>query len=129
MFGVPGDDPDNHGLTVWEPMSFYINKDSENIDAVKAFLEFYYSEEMMDLYYGIYGPNGPSCVKGYELPDTVCNAVRVDMQQYFDDGKTCPALEYVSPIKGTTCEQLTVAVGLGQMSAEEAAAPAAAAPA
>ncbi len=122
VFGVPGEDPENHGLTVWEPMTFYINKDSENIDAVKAFLEFYYSEEMMDLYYGIYGANGPSCVKGYELPDSVCSAVRVDMQAYFDEGKTTPALEYVSPIKGTTCEQLTTAVGLGQMSGEEAAA-------
>lgn len=122
VFGVPGDDPDNHGLTVWEPMSFYINKDSEHIDAVKAFLDFYYSEEMLDLYFGTYGANGPSCIKGYELPDTVCDAVRVDMQQYFDEGKNTPALEYVSPIKGTACEQLTTAVGLGQMSGEEAAA-------
>ena len=121
VFGVPGEDPDNHGLTVWEPMSFYVNKDSENIEAVKAFLEFYYSEEMLDLYFGTYGANGPSCIKGYELPESVCSAVRVDMQQYFDDGKTTPALEYVSPIKGTTCEQLTTAVALGQMSGEDAA--------
>ena len=122
VFGVPGDDPDNHGLTVWEPMSFYVNKDSENIDAVHAFLDFYYSEEALNLYFETYGANGPSCIKGYELPESVCNAVRVDMQAYFDEGKNTPALEYVSPIKGTTCEQLTVAVGLGQMSGEEAAA-------
>ncbi|MBQ1492154.1 MAG: carbohydrate ABC transporter substrate-binding protein [Blautia sp.] len=122
VFGVPGDDPENHGLTVWEPMSFYINKDSENIDAIHAFLDFYFSEESLDLYFGTYGANGPSCIKGYELPDSVCTAVRVDMQQYFDEGKNCPALEYISPIKGTTCEQLTTAVGLGQMSGEEAAA-------
>ena len=77
---------------------------------------------MLNLYFETYGANGPSCIKGYELPDSVCNAVRVDMQQYFDDGKNTPALEYVSPIKGTTCEQLTVAVGLGQMSGAEAAA-------
>ncbi|MBQ9065554.1 MAG: carbohydrate ABC transporter substrate-binding protein [Blautia sp.] len=122
VFGVPGDDADNHGLTVWEPMSFYVNKDSENIDAVHAFLDFYYSEEALDLYFETYGANGPSCIKGYELPESVCNAVRVDMQAYFDEGKNTPALEYVSPIKGTTCEQLTTAVGLGQMSGEEAAA-------
>ena len=122
VFGVPGDDADNQGLTVWEPMSFYVNKDSENIEAIHAFLDEYFSEEMLDLYFGTYGANGPSCIKGYELPETVCDAVRVDMQKYFDEGKTFPALEYVSPIKGTTCEQLTVAVGLGQMSGEEAAA-------
>ena len=122
VFGVPGDDADDHGLTVWEPMSWYVNKDTENVDAIKAFFEFYYSEEALDLYFGTYGANGPSCIKGYELPDSVCGAVRVDMQKYFDDGKTVPALEYQSPIKGTTCEQMTTAVGLGQMSGEEAAA-------
>lgn len=122
VFGVPGDDADNHGLTVWEPMSWYVNKDTENVDAIKAFFEFYYSEEALDLYFGTYWANGPSCIKGYELPESVCSAVRVDMQKYFDDGKTVPALEYQSPIKGTTCEQMTTAVGLGQMSGEEAAA-------
>lgn len=122
VFGVPGDDADDHGLTVWEPMSWYVNKDTENVDAIKAFFEFYYSEEALDLYFGTYGANGPSCIKGYELPDSVCSAVRVDMQKYFDEGKTVPALEYQSPIKGTTCEQMTTAVGLGQMSGEEAAA-------
>lgn len=122
VFGVPGDNADDHGLTVWEPMSWYVNKDTENVDAIKAFFEFYYSEEALDLYFGTYGANGPSCIKGYELPESVCNAVRVDMQQYFDEGKTVPALEYQSPIKGTTCEQMTTAVGLGQMSGEEAAA-------
>ena len=38
VFAIPGDDPENQGLTVWEPMSFYIWKDSKNIDAVKGFL-------------------------------------------------------------------------------------------
>lgn len=122
VFGVPGDDADNHGLTVWEPMSWYISKDTENLDAIKAFFEFYYTEEMMDLYFDTYGANGPSCIKGYELPESVCSAVRVDMQQYFDSGKVTSALEYQSPIKGTSCEQLTTAVGLGQMKGAEAAA-------
>lgn len=122
VFGVPGDDAENHGLTVWEPMAWYVNKDSENVEAVKAFFEFYYSEEALDLYFETYGANGPSCVKGYELPESVCSAVRVDMQKYFDEGKTIPALEYLSPIKGTTCEQMTTAVGLGQMKGVDAAA-------
>ncbi len=122
VFGIPGDDPENHGLTVWEPNAWYVNKDSENIDAIHAFFDFYCSDEALDLYFETYGANGPSCIKGYELPESVCNAVRVDMQQYFDDGKVEPALEFQSPIKGTTCEQLTTAVGLGQMDGAEAAA-------
>ena len=122
VFGVPGDDANNHGLTVWEPMSWYVSKDSQNIEAVHAFFDFYYSEEALDLYFETYGANGPSCVKGYELPESVCDAVRVDMQKYFDDNKTVPALEYQSPIKGTACEQLTSATGLGQMKGVDAAA-------
>ncbi len=122
VFGVPGDNADDHGLTVWEPNGWYVNKDSQHIDAIKAFFDFYFSEEALDLYFGTYGANGPSCIKGYELPESVCSAVRVDMQQYFDDGKITPALEFQSPIKGTTCEQMTTAAGLGQMSGEEAAA-------
>lgn len=122
VFGIPGDDPENHGMTVWEPNAWYVNKDSANIDAIHAFFDFYCSEEALDLYFETYGANGPSCIKGYELPESVCSAVRVDMQQYFDDGKVEPALEFQSPIKGTTCEQLTTAVGLGQMDGAEAAA-------
>lgn len=122
VFGVPGDDPDNHGLTVWEPMSWYVGKDSEHIDAIKALFDFYYTDEALDLYFNTYGANGPSCIKGYELPDSVCSAIRVDMQKYFDEGKITTALEYQSPIKGTACEQMTTAVGLGQMSGKEAAA-------
>ena len=95
VFGVPGDDPDNHGLTVWEPMSWYVGKDSEHVDAIKALFDFYYTDEALDLYFNTYGANGPSCIKGYELPESVCSAIRVDMQKYFDEGKTAPALEFL----------------------------------
>ncbi len=45
-----------------------------------------------------------------------------DMQPYFDEGKTNLALEFLSPIKGPTLEQITVAVGSGITSAEDGAA-------
>ena len=35
------------------------------------------------------------------------------MQPYFDAGKTAPALEFVSPVKGPNLENITVAVGSG----------------
>ena len=41
---------------------------------------------------------------------------------YIDFGNAYPALEFFSPIKGPNLEQLCVAVGTGQMTAEEAAA-------
>ena len=44
---------------------------------------------------------------------TTCPAWSADLQPYFDEGKTNLALEFLSPIKGPTLEQITVAVGSG----------------
>lgn len=121
VFGVPGDDADNAGLTVWEPNSWYISKDSANAEAATAFLNFWLDEENVTTFIENFGADGPSCIKGYELPDSVCPAVREDMQAYFDAGKTTPALEFLSMVKGTNCEQLTTAMALGQEKAANAA--------
>lgn len=48
-------------------------------------------------------------------------AIREDMQAYFDEGKTAPALEFLTPIKGATCEQITTSAAFGQVDAETAA--------
>ena len=123
VFGVPGDDPDNHGLTVWEPKSWYVAKNSKNIDACLAFLDFFYEKDTMDMMVTLTGADGPSCIKGYTLPETdsISDAVRIDEQAYFDAGKTAPALEFVSPVKGASCEQITTSAALGQITGEEAA--------
>ena len=121
VFAVPGDDAENAGLTVWEPNAWYINKDSANTEAALAFLDFWYQEENMDLYINTYGANGPSCIKGYTLPDSVAPAIREDMQAYFDEGKTAPALEFLTPVKGSTCEQITTSAALGQIDGATAA--------
>ena len=121
VFAIPDDDPDNTGLTVWEPNSFYINKDTENKEAALAFIDFYLQDENQNLYIEKMGVNGPSCIKGYTLPDSIPEAIRVDMQKYFDEGKTAPALEFITPVKGATCEQITTSVALGQIDGETAA--------
>lgn len=121
FFAIPGDDSENIGLTVWEPNAWYINKDSANTEAALAFLDFWYQEENMNEYISLIGANGPSCIKGFVLPDSVPEAIRVDMQQYFDEGKTSPALEFMTPVKGSTCEQITTSVALGQIDGVTAA--------
>ena len=45
-----------------------------------------------------------------------------DIQAYIDAGKSAPALEFVSPVKGPRLEQITVEVGSGLRSAEDGAA-------
>ena len=45
-----------------------------------------------------------------------------DVQPYFKDDKWSPALEFLSPIKGPSLEQITVTVGSGITSAQDGAA-------
>jgi raffinose/stachyose/melibiose transport system substrate-binding protein len=121
VFGQPGDDPNNHGLTVWETGGWYIYKNSPNVDLCKKMLEFYISQEGYDIYSSKLKPEGPYSVKGIKLPADSYPAV-LEMQPYFDAGKTAPALEFESPVKGPNLEQICVEVGMGITEPKAAAA-------
>ncbi len=122
VFAMPGDDADTNGLTVWMPGALIANKNSENLDAVLRFLEFFVSTEAIDTYTGAQAVNGPMCVKGYELPESTPEAIRVDLQKYFDEGNTAPAMEFMCSVKGSNCPSICQELGSGQTTAEEAAA-------
>ena len=121
FFGVPGDDPDTSGATIWVPGGAYIPASSEHIEEAKMFLEYIITPEALAIAAEVNPPTGPYMIKGVELPDTVLPAVQ-DTAVYIESGKSGPALEFVSPIKGPALEQILVAVGSGQMTAEEGAA-------
>ena len=121
VFAVPADKPGESYLTNWMPNSMYVNKNTQNYDAVMAFLEFFVSDEALDAYTAALLPDGPYCIKGYKLPDNAYPAVANDMQKYFDEGKTGPALEFITDIKGANCAQICQEAGSGQTTAEEAA--------
>lgn len=121
FFGIPGDNPEDHGITVWIPDSFYISKDSENVEAAKAFVEYYISDEALNIYSEQLSPNGPYCVKGYEIGDDAFPAVREDMQAYFDSGKTWPALEFTSSLEAADCIGVMQQLAMGEITAEEGA--------
>jgi raffinose/stachyose/melibiose transport system substrate-binding protein len=112
VFGQPGGNADRHGLTVWESGGWYIYKNSPNADICKKILEFYVSQEGIDIYGSKVKPEGPYSVKGITLPADSYPAV-LEMQPYFDAGKTAPALEFESPVKGPNLEQICVEVGMG----------------
>lgn len=120
-FGIPGENAEDHGLTIWMPDSIYANKDSENVDAALAFMEYYVSDEALNTYTEHILPNGPYCIKGYELPENSYPAVRSDMQAYFDSGKTWPAIEFASPLEGTEIVAISQQVTMGELTAQEAA--------
>lgn len=121
VFGIPGDDEENAGLTVWMPSSFYINKNAENLDAVLAFARLYISEEGLDAYASVIKPDGPYCIQGYDVPEDAYSAVKDDMQRFFDEEKTATALEFQTSVKGSNCPAICQEVGSGQTTAEEAA--------
>lgn len=120
-FAIPSDDANVNGLTVWMPNSVYGNKQSENADAVLEFMKFYLSDEALNAFTAAQPPVGPYCVKGYEIPDDAYEAVRVDMQSYFDQGTICSAMEFMTSVKGNNAEKICQEVASGLTTGAEAA--------
>ncbi|WP_027092222.1 ABC transporter substrate-binding protein [Cohnella thermotolerans] len=121
FFAQPGDSPDKNGLTVWMPGAAYIYKNTQHPEEAKKFLAFIASAEGMAVVAKVSTPSGPFVIKGAAIPDNVPQVVK-DMLPYFDQpGMTAPALEFVSPVKGPSLEQITVEVGSGKRKAESAA--------
>ncbi|RKL66927.1 ABC transporter substrate-binding protein [Salipaludibacillus neizhouensis] len=120
FFGQPGENAEDHGMTLWMPGGLYANKDSENVEAVTQFMEFFLSEEGQELYMAEMKAQGPYVLKGVELPEDAYPAVK-EMVPYLEEGRVGPALEFLSPLKGPNLEQILVEVGLGMTSAQEGA--------
>ncbi|NUT45531.1 MAG: extracellular solute-binding protein [Thermoactinospora sp.] len=121
FFGIPGTDAAKNGATIWEPAGIYIPKTTKNLQAAKKFLAFVASPAGADAVNQVVPPAGPYRITGAKLPDDAIQAAK-DLQVYVDEGRTAPALEFVSPVKGPSLEQITVAVGSGLTPAAEGAA-------
>ncbi|HZB31241.1 MAG TPA: extracellular solute-binding protein [Streptosporangiaceae bacterium] len=121
FFGIPGDDPAKHGATIWEPAAVYIATTTKRLDAAKKFLAFVASPAGTAAMTAAVPPTGPYRVVGATLPADAMQAAK-DVQAYIDDQISAPALEFVSPVKGPSLEQITVAVGSGLTAPAEGAA-------
>ncbi|QND45469.1 extracellular solute-binding protein (plasmid) [Rhizobium lusitanum] len=122
FFAQPGDDASKNGLTVWMPAAAYIPTGSKHIDEAKKFVDFVGSVEGCKIMMATNTVQGPSLVNGCPLPADVPPSVK-DMLPYFETkGLTTPALEFSSPIKGPSLEQITVEVGSGIRQPADAAA-------
>jgi raffinose/stachyose/melibiose transport system substrate-binding protein len=120
FFAMPGSGA--NGLTVWLPGGAYIPKESKHPDEAKKFLAFVASVQGCEAISKAVSPTGPYVVNGCTIPSDVPTAVS-DMLPYFEkQGATSPALEFLSPIKGPSLEQITVEVGSGIRSAKDGAA-------
>jgi raffinose/stachyose/melibiose transport system substrate-binding protein len=121
FFGVPGTDAAKNGATLWEPGGVYIPKTTKNLDAAKKFLAFVASPAATEAVSKVVQPSGPYRITGAKLPDDAVQVAK-DLQAYIDRSATAPALEFLSPVKGPSLEQITVAVGSGLTPAAEGAA-------
>ena len=120
FFALPGDDANKNGATVWLPAGVYIPTTTQHLDQAKKFLAFIASPEGCDVQTKAVGVTGPYVVKDCTLPADVPPMVS-DLNAYFKAGKTAPALEFLSPVKGPSLEQITVEVGSGITSPQDGA--------
>lgn len=120
FFPQPGDSASSNGITAWMPAGIYLYKNGSNVDAAKKWAGFFVSKEGLAAYMEKQTPTGPFLVRGVKLPANVV-PVANDMLPYFDSGRTAPALEFVSPIKGPNLPQICVQVGSGIMTPLDAA--------
>jgi len=121
FFAQPGTDASKNGATIWMPAGTYIPKTSKNISAAEDFLAFIASQAGVDAINAKVPPQGPYLIKGTTLPANVLPAVN-DINAYIQAGNSEPALEFLSPVKGPSLEQICIAAGTGQMTGAQAAA-------
>jgi raffinose/stachyose/melibiose transport system substrate-binding protein len=122
VFPLPAQDAEDTRLTIWLPAAAYIPLTTEGaeLEASKRFVAFLNSEEGCEIQNKEMSPTGPFAISTCTLPDSVPTVAK-DLQTWFDEGKTVPALEFLSPVKGPNLENITVEVGSGIRGAEDAA--------
>jgi raffinose/stachyose/melibiose transport system substrate-binding protein len=120
VFAQPSDDPNINGLTVWMPSALYLNKDCSNIEAALKWLEYYVSNEGLNIYSSKIRPDGPYMIKGVSLPDNSYAGV-LEMKKYFDENHTAPAFEFETPMYGLNLGKPLLAMVVGDMTPEQAA--------
>ena len=123
FFPLPGDDASKNKMTVWPGTSaLYIPKsvEGDKLDAAKKFIAFAASQQGCEAFIKGSPPQGPFLSKACKLPTEVSQVAK-DTQAYFDSGQTLPALEFVSPVKGPSLEQICIQVGTGQVDGKKGA--------
>lgn len=121
IFAQPGTLAESNGLTVWMPAGLFIPNTTQHLATAKNFVAYATSPEGLAAMDQAVTPSGPYLIKGAKLTGHL-SQVTVQMQVYFNkEGKTAPALEFVSPIKGPNLSAISVQVGSGFMTAKQGA--------
>jgi raffinose/stachyose/melibiose transport system substrate-binding protein len=123
MFAWPGENASKTSLTVWSPGGIYIPKSTEGdkLEAAKKFVAFTQTQAGCDAVSSAALPTGPYLSSNCTLPNDVITVAK-DTSAYFKAGDVTPALEFKSPIKGPSLEQICIQVGTGQVAGDKGAA-------
>ena len=122
FFALPGKDPKNVGLTTWMPSGLYIAQTTTHLAETKKFLAFVASKAGTDAFVAGVGYQGPFVTKDQsKAPADAALATR-NLAALVSSGKTFPALEFLSAIKGPNLPGICVQVATGQVTAAAGAA-------
>ncbi len=121
--GIPGTDAATAGLTTWVPGGLYVPRSAAGakLAGARAFVDFVQSPAGCAVYNDNTSPAGAYANTTCKAKSDVPQAVK-DIIAYSDAGRTTPALEFSSPVKGPNLEHIIITVGTGQSTAAAAAA-------
>ena len=120
-FAIPSDDTEPHA-TVWEANGAYIPRSTtgDKLAAAKKLVAFINSPDGCKIQNEAGTAAGPFATSACAVPDDAPALVQ-DELKYQQDGKTSPALEFLSPVKGPNLEKILIQVGSGISSAKQGA--------
>lgn len=118
----PGTDAKNVGLTTWMPAGAYVPKAGKHIAEALKLQAFITSKLGTNAYTKGAGYQGPYLTKDQAAAPAGIPRATADLAGLIKSGKTYPALEFLSPIKGPNLPGITVQVATGQVNAKAGAA-------
>jgi len=121
-FAIPGERADENGLTIWMPNGIYIPRTTsgDTLEAARDFVAWLASSEGCRVQLANLTVSGPHVIDGCEADASALPMID-DLETYYDEGRVGLALEFLSPIKGPSLEQIAVEVGSGIRSAQSGA--------
>lgn len=117
----PGANAKNVGLTTWMPAAAYVPVASKHKKEALLLQAFIASKAGTDASVKGAGYQGPFLTKNQSPAPSGVPLATKHLAALLKAGKTYPALEYISPIKGPNLPGITVQVATGQVSAKDGA--------
>lgn len=122
FFAAPGNDPKNVGLTMWVPSGLYISATTKNVAAAKTFQAFVASKRATDALVAAVGYEGPFATKDQSPAPADAPLATRHLAAIVKTGKTYPALEFLSGVKGPNLGAIAAQVSTLQVTGAKGAA-------